>query len=591
VTEPTEQGDENLWTRLRRRKVVQWVLAYAAGAWTLLQVLEYLGETYGWPPAIRQVATPALALGVLFVIVLAWYHGDKGEQRATRAELAMLVLLASAIGALLWWYASQLDSGAWVAASGQRETERPSAVDARSIAVLPFVDMSPRKDQAYFSDGLADELLSLLTRVPQLRVTSRTSSFSFKGRDVPIATIARELHVAHVLEGSVRMSGERVRITAELIDARSDVNVWSATYDRTLDDVFAVQDEVAAAVAAALKVRLLGASAPSSTRTSPEAYTMYLQGKELVDSASPKDRANGIALLQRSLAVAPDYAPAWTQLGRAYWTQTALSEIPLKGGTDLARGAVAKALVADPQYAPAYALLAGIERDYEWNFASARQHLQTAMTLAPADSTVLRSVSRFVSYIGSSAEAVRIARWIVARDPLNADSLGELASALYQAGQYEEAERLTLQALALKPGRWGNHYFVGQCRLLRGDPAGALEENDKEPVETLRQFGRSVIYPSLGRRQEARAILEELGQQHSDWSIALAEGYAALGDKTEAFRWLERGFVERDPGMPQLRTDPLLGSLHDDPRWEQILERIGLSDRHVAALGLDVTLP
>jgi TolB-like protein len=460
-----------------------------------------------------------------------------------------------------------------------------------SIAVLPFLDMSPGRDQEYFADGLSEELLNLLTKVPQLRVTSRTSAFSFKGQSVDIRTVAGKLNVAHVLEGSVRKAGNRVRITAQLIDARNDVHVWSETYDRALDDVFAVQDEIAAAVAGALKVTLLSGSAPTSLRTDPQAYTLYLQGKEMVDSGSAEGRTRGVALLQRSLAVAPGYAPAWTHLGRAFLMQAYLSEIPLQSGLARAREATEKALLADPQYAPAHARLARIEMDYDWNFAAARDRLQTALALAPTDDVVLREAMAFLRITGRPDRAAEIARWMLARDPLNVDALSELAGTLHLSGQDAEAESMYRRVLAQKPNASMYHYVIGETRLTRGDPAGALAEYDEEHNEIIRQFGRAAAYYGLGRNDESSAILTELGKQHPDWSIALAEVYAYRGEADAAFHWLERGFEERDPGMPQLRTDPLLKPLHADPRWAKLLDRIGLSDGQVVALTLDFKLP
>jgi TolB-like protein/TolA-binding protein len=588
---PAEREDKGNWARLRRRKVVQWGLAYAAAAWTLLQVIEYLGETYAWPPAVRQIATPGFALGLLVVLVLAWYHGDQGEQSVSRPEVAILALLTVAIGGVLWWYASRLDESSWAVGAGESRTRHTVQADAASIAVLPFVDMSPGKDQEYFSDGLSEELLNLLVKVPQLRVTSRTSAFSFRGQNADIRTVAQKLNVAHVLEGSVRKSGNRVRITAQLIDARSDVQVWSETYDRTLDDVFAVQDEIAAAVVGQLQVTLLGGAAPTATRTNPEAYALYLQGKERVDSGSAEGRTGGIALLQHSLAIAPDYAPGWTQLGRTYAMQTYLGEIPLQSGAALARGAIEKALLVDPQHAPAHARLAGIELDYDWNFTSARQRLQKALALAPRDDTVLRETMDFLSITGRSDEAEKVARWMLARDPLNLEALSELAKTLHASGKYADAEQVYRQVLRQRPAASMYHYVIGETRLLRGDLAGALQEFEKEPVMPVRQLGLALAYSGLGRKRESDAMLGQLEKEHPDFSIAIAEVYAYRADPDAAFRWLARGFEERDPGMPQMRIDPLLEPLHGDPRWGQMLDRIGLSDEQIAALTLEVELP
>jgi len=226
---PTEREGEGAWTRLRRRKVVQWGIAYAAAAWTLLQVLEYFGETYAWPRAVRQIAGLALPLGLLFVLVVAWYHGDKGDQRVSRPELAILATIVAFVGGTLWWYVSRIDESAWVVDTGVSETRHTVQADAASIAVLPFVNMSSDEEQEYFADGMSEEVLNLLSQLPQLHVIARTSSFSFKGKEVDIAEIAHRLNVAHVLEGSVRKSGDTVRITVQLIRASDSSHLWSQT--------------------------------------------------------------------------------------------------------------------------------------------------------------------------------------------------------------------------------------------------------------------------------------------------------------------------------------------------------------------------
>ena len=212
-----------------------------------------------WPPAIRQIVTPALALGSLLVLVLAWYHGDRASRKSRGPELAILATIVALVGGTLWWYVSRIDESAWVVDTGVPNTRHALPADAASIAVLPFVDMSPGKDQEYFADGMSEEVLNVLSQLPQLHVIARTSSFSFKGKEADIATIARTLNVAHVLEGSVRKSGDTVRITAQLIRASDSSHLWSQTYDRKLDDVFKVQDEIARAVVAALQVKLLPA--------------------------------------------------------------------------------------------------------------------------------------------------------------------------------------------------------------------------------------------------------------------------------------------------------------------------------------------
>ena len=246
---PEDGGGSSVWQRLRRRKVVQWGVAYAAAAWGFLQGLEYVSNVFDWPRQIQRFATIGLLVGLAIAVVLAWYHGDRGERRVTRTELVILTLLFLIGGGLFWRYqhmgaAPELPS---VAHSAATSTITAVTTTDRSIAVLPFVNMSPDKEQEYFADGISEELLNLLAQVPELRVIARTSSFSFKGKEVDIAEIAKKLNVAHVLEGSVRRSEDRIRITAQLIRTPDSSHLWSQSYDRELTDVFAVQDEIASA--------------------------------------------------------------------------------------------------------------------------------------------------------------------------------------------------------------------------------------------------------------------------------------------------------------------------------------------------------
>ena len=254
---PAEREAESTWTRLRRRKVVQWGVAYAAGAWLLMQVLEYFSGTYDWPRQLQQLTTLALLIGLPIVLVLAWYHGDRGQQRITHPEFAILTLLLLLGGGAFWYY--QRTSETATAATPPSPTAVATATD-RSIAVLPFVNMSGDPANEYFSDGVTEELLTRLTLIPQLQVTARTSSFHFKGKNEDIKKIGDALGVRHVLAGSVRRQGDRIRVTAQLVNAESGYQVWADTFDRQLTDVFAIQDEIALALVQSLRLTLLDES-------------------------------------------------------------------------------------------------------------------------------------------------------------------------------------------------------------------------------------------------------------------------------------------------------------------------------------------
>jgi len=318
-------GTEGWRDALRRRKVVQWGILYVAGAWSFLQGFEFLSDTYAWPRQLQQLTTLALLIGLPIVLVLAWYHGDKGQQRVTGAEFAIITLLLLIGGGALAFYqrSSAGDVEAISAAPDTSEPlESPGAPGARpSLAVLPFVDLSQAKDQEYLGDGLAEEIINQLAQVPALRLVGRTSSFSFKGRDDDLRTIGSKLGVAHLLEGSVRKSGDRIRITAQLVAASDSSQHWSKTYDRNLTDVFAVQDEIARDVAQALSVKLdaVKLNTAQGGTTNVDAYDRYLRWRQLLFSEyfdEEHDRER-VRLAREAVALDPKFVLGWDALARS----------------------------------------------------------------------------------------------------------------------------------------------------------------------------------------------------------------------------------------------------------------------------------
>ena len=305
--------------------------------------------------------------------------------QSARTEFAILTLLFLLGGGAFWYYQRSSET-ATVAAPPS--TDAAATATDRSIAVLPFVNMSADKEQEYFADGISEELLNLLAQVPELRVIARTSSFSFKGKEMDIAEIARKLNVANVLEGSVRKSGDTLRITAQLVRASDSSHLWSKTYDRQMTDVFKVQDEIAAAVVEQLKVKLLG-EAPRVSVTDPRAYALFLQGREVARQFSPASLEHAIDLYEQALAVDPAYAPAWDGLASAYFNQMDLGVVPLDDGLLRAQDAIKQALEGDPQYAPAYARLALVDGVIERKLAVGARHIERGLALDPANFEVI----------------------------------------------------------------------------------------------------------------------------------------------------------------------------------------------------------
>ena len=463
----TQQSGESLWARLRRRKLVQWGLAYAAGAWGFQQGLAYISTLLDWPVQVQRLTGLALLIGLPIALVLAWYHGDRGQRQVTRNELAILTLLFLLGGGIFWYFQRASETTTSTVASSAQPAAAALATDA-SIAVLPFVNMSPDKEQEYFADGISEELLNLLAQVPDLRVIARTSSFSFKGKDVDIAEIARKLNVANVLEGSVRKSGDTLRITAQLVRASDSSHLWSQTYDRQMTDVFKVQDEIAANVVRELKVSLLGA-APTARETNPEAYALYLQARQLGRQGTAEAYAKSDALYQQVLALDPHYAPAWDGLAANYINETGIGVLSNQEGYARAREAAQKALAIDPDYALAHASSGWIAMYGANDPAAAAPHFERALALDPSDLEVLGRAANLLPLLGRLDEALALQEAIVRRDPVNVNALFNLGFSQRQAGRFDVAIASQRTALSLSPGGAQSHVEIGVALLLKGE--------------------------------------------------------------------------------------------------------------------------
>ncbi len=584
MTEPTEQGGDNLWTRLRRRKVVQWSLAYAAAAWTLLQVVEYLGDTYGWPPAIRQIATPSFALGLVFVLVLAWYHGDKGEQKVSRTELAILATLLAVVGGTMWWYASHLDERAWLTDTGVPDKTRTLPADAASIAVLPFLDMSPGKDQEYFADGMSEEVLNLLTQLPQLRVIARTSSFSFKGKEADIATIANTLNVAHVLEGSVRKSGDTVRITAQLIRASDSTHLWSQTYDRKLTDVFKVQDEIARAVVAALQVKLLPAQRLAAAPTvDAEAYDAYLKGLYHWYKLTREDLDAAERYFDLALAKEPGYARAYAGIALLWMGRNQMGFSSPAEGVPKAKAAALKAVELDDSLADAHYALAIVYAWADWNWPAAEREFRRAIQLKPGFADAHAYYAHLLNNVHRPDEAMVEARRSLELDPFNGLFRSLFGVDLNFARRFDEAIAQFDAALVTNPRDLVALTGLISARHHKREYKQALEALSRyasaygysEVTTFLAQTAADADYRATMRKAAETLAARSRTTLVLPWDVA--SWYAYAGDKDRCLEWLERAYEGRDPNLPYLWY-PDFDGVRSDPRFRDLLKRMNLPD-------------
>ncbi len=605
----------SLFAELRRRNVFKAGAAYLALGWVVVQITATLVPALNLPSSLVPIVTWIGVIGFPFVIMFSWIYemtpeGLKRESEVDRSasithitsrrlDYIGISLLVLAIGLFAFdrFVPRRVEPPA---GSGEGQTpavpsaSTPSAAPAvsdNSIAVLPFVNMSSDKEQEYFSDGISEELLNLLAKIPQLQVTARTSSFAFKGEKIGIAEVARQLHVAHVLEGSVRKSGNSVRITAQLINAATDTHLWSETYDRKLDDIFAVQDEIAADVVKQLKVTLLGA-APKARTTDPEAYALYLQAVQLGRQFTPDAFQQSDALYRKVLAIDPHYAPAWDGLAENAYQEANQGLLPINEGYAQAREAVMKSLAIDPAYAPAQASLGRIVMQHDNDLAAAAQHFQRALALDPADPDVLHGSRVLLTALGRLDEATALDEAAVRRDPVNARSHAYLGLDRRWAHQFDAAIASSRAGLSLAPGRGGAHSEMGNALLLKGDAPGALREIEQDTSEEWKMIGLPMAYHALGRKADSDAALAALIaklEKRAPYNIAYV--YAFRGEADKAFEWLDKAIEYGDPGLPGIAVENLFDNIHEDPRWLPFLRKIGKAPEQLAKIEFKVTLP
>jgi len=573
---PREREGEGTWARLRRRKVVQWGIGYGAGAWALLQVFGFAADSFGWSAITKQLAMLGLATGLPVAVVLAWYHGDRGQQRVTRSEFAIVTVLLLLGGGLVGWWGRVAEAPS---RPGAAQAPGSVAADNRSIAVLPFVNMSSDPEQEYFSDGMAEQVLDQLSRVPDLRVIARTSSFAFRNKAVDVETIAQRLNVSHVLEGSVRKSGNRVRITAQLIRASDSSHLWSETYDRELTDVFAIQDEIATAVVRALQVTLLGGKLPArSTTASLDAYNLYLQGRYRFDRHGREDMEKAVSLYRRALELDPSYAPAWAALAEAVGVFADEGYGDVNASAREALDAAQKALSLDPQLALAHSMTGNVRFSYYWDWPAADASFKQALACDPSDMGATFRSGFLAMGLGRVDDAVALFRRAVTLSPISPSAHEWLSRVYVVANRLDDAEKEIRTALELSPDLSQGWYQLGLVLLEKGESKAALEAIQKERAENWRLPGLALAWHALGRRTESDAALAGVTDKYGDtMAYQIAEVYAYRGEGDEAFAWLDRAYRQRDAGLPCcLKTDPLLKNVKNDPRYAELLRRMKL---------------
>jgi len=469
-----------------------------------------------------------------------------------------------------------------VAASSTASPDRVVAVVAqqnRSIAVLPFVDMSEKKDQEYFSDGLSEELINHLSRSSGLKVIARTSSFQFKGRNEDVRSIAGRLGVAHLLEGSVRKAGQDLRVTTQLIRASDGVQLWSQTYDRNLTDIFKVQDDISERVANALNATLAVTGQSIGRESDVEAYNLVLEGNYYKARRTKGDVEKAIQLYKKAIDIRPSYALPWARLASAYLTLEEARGTPSAEDNAKILAALDRALRLDPNLVWAYYTRAGFEIAIKWDWAAAQADHERMRELDPGIYLLPLALGDMALLSGHVEEAVQQYERAIELNPLDPIALRALGVALCASDRLRECLEYRLRLQQLHPELRGINAFVGEARLLLGQLPEALDAMQKEPEQDARLAGLALVYGAMGQHTESDAALKTLEERSaSEDAYEIARLHAHRGDADAAFEWLQRSFRMHDSNILYVKTDPLLRTLRGDRRFQTLLTDLRLPE-------------
>jgi TolB-like protein/Flp pilus assembly protein TadD len=582
---------------LKRRNVVRVAAAYLALAWLVVQIVETLFPMYGVSDAVARTVVSLVGLGLIPVVILAWVfeltpegirrdaevdHDSSAARNAGRnLDRAFIVLLALGITyfAVDKFVLDPARDEAQLEAARQ-EGRAAASIETfgdKSIAVLPFVNMSSDPEQEYFADGISEELLNLLARIPELRVISRSSAFSFKGKEIDIPTVARQLNVAHVLEGSVRKSGNTIRITAQLIEASTDRHLWSETYDRTLDDIFAIQDEVAAHVVEELRLSLLDGP-PTAKVVDPAAYTLFLQARNILNLEDRERFDVADSLLSEVLEIEPDYVDAMILLG---YVRNPFGEEWL--------ATFDRVLAIEPENPVALSFMG---TSSQIDLPESADLIKRALLRPSPNPVVWFNAARVAAEIGRIDAAIEISEYVVARDPLMVWAHLNLADYLTHAGRIDEAIQRYELAINLNETAGAVQWKYGLALLMAGRPEEALAAFEREPQPVYTDHGLALAFHDLGRFGESAAALEKLTEdEDDDWPFGLARAHAWLGNADQAFHYLERTLAEAPGYLGGIATHPLFSRIHDDPRWRVFVQKAGQSAEQLAEIEFELELP
>ncbi|MDB5973450.1 MAG: hypothetical protein JWR07_210 [Nevskia sp.] len=575
---------------LKRRNVLRAGALYAGAAWALAQGMAQLFPVFGIPDWVVRWFVAAAAIGFPLMLGFSWFYEltPGGLKRESEIDPADSITHTSGKKMDRWIIGTLAVAVALLLADKLMPHKDAAPAADRSIAVLPFANTSGDANNEYFSDGLSEELISSLSRLNDLKVIGRTSSFQFKGKTEDSTAIGRKLGVVYLLEGSVRKSSERVRIAVELVKSADGSNVWSQSYDRELTDIFAVQSEIAGSVASQLQVALRVNTAQAAQAPSPavpsnrsvEAYTALLQGGFYEQRRTAVDQRKAIGYYEEAVRIDPKYALAYARLAtaqvrlHAIFTVQGAEEKELLGK---ASAAAATALALQPDLGEAHQAQGGVLQLTVFDLPAAAAEYRRAMELAPQSSQTALSLGIMSASFGRLEEGVTYGKRATVLDPLSSAAYVYLARTLDALGRYDEAEAVLHKAIELQPEAAQSYCELALVRVLRGQPAGAVELAQQETDKFWRTFALAVAYNANGRRAEADAALKVLIEEYPDsGAFQIAQVYAQRKEADKVFEWLEHGLASHDPGVTTLRYAAFVNAYSADPRFRAIGAKLGL---------------
>lgn len=576
------------WNELKRRNVVKGLISYIVFSWVLLQVISVLGSLVQIPQWIGKTGLIILLILLPFWLIFSWFYDitsngisraappdgkiDETRNVAMDKRLNVFILVTLSIAVLLLFVDRMR-----LLSEKELVNRSTNLLAYNSIAVLPFNDISSLRDQAYFADGLAEELINTLSKITNIKVTSRTSAFSFKGKTIDIPTIAKQLDVNYILEGSIRTFDSIVRVSVQLVDAKNDTYTWSQTWDKKLENIFQIQNEISQKVAEKLEISLLDIDFPAVQEVDPEAYRLYLMARYEINSSENED-SDILAkeLLIKSLAIDSTYAPTWELLSRVYHYLDNSSATAFGESYTLAKNAGLRALKEDSTLASTYDILGTIAIDYERDYLKAQELVKKGLSIEPHNPDVLNRASEVALIFGDFEQALKYNLKVVELNPLDGTAYWNLGLAYYFSKKYKESEKAFKKSLQLEPNTNGTYSILSTSLMLQGKLEEALETAIKEVSEPYRLYSLAMVYNAQGNIEKADSYLKELIAKYEEtYSYQIATAYASFKDTEKAFYWLEKALVYKDFGLMESNLEPNFSYLKEDPRWSKFLDRLG----------------